>query len=341
MCGGDGELPAVPYQTPKCLLPSPTAASSEGGLVVESFPITWAGYTYSHGKIAYIKGRPPAPVILIQPNYAGAKQFDVDQAAFLAKVGYVGLALDLYKVTPDFTYEDRGLSKPDLRGRSKKEIEQIVQKHFRNALRSMNELLRNPKHWRGLMGAYLEAAQKHPAVTPGLAGSIGYCLGGQCLLEQVRAGHKLQAVVSFHGLLQSRPLVQADVFDASKKLTDEEMAKDIDMAPNVYSKDCKVLIENGDLDEAVPQDSIDQFKKEMDAVGIDWRFNNHARAPHGFALAPGLISSAYVEAADRRSTLSMLSLFAEVWPQYPQYPVESNACGTKLGQYIVVANSKL
>ena len=48
-------------------------------------------------------------------------------------------------------------------------------------------------------------------------------------------------------------------------------------------------------------------------------------------------STAYTEAADRRSTLSMLSLFAEVWPDYPQYAVESNACGTALGQAVVSA----
>ena len=29
------------------------------------------GYTYAYGHIAYIHGRPPAPVILVHPNYAG------------------------------------------------------------------------------------------------------------------------------------------------------------------------------------------------------------------------------------------------------------------------------
>ena len=68
-------------------------------LVVERFPITFEGYTYKHTHIAYVKGRPPAPVILIHPNYAGLKQFDLDVAIFLAKVGYVGLAADEYKET--------------------------------------------------------------------------------------------------------------------------------------------------------------------------------------------------------------------------------------------------
>ena len=30
----------------------------------------------------------------------------------------------------------------------------------------------------------------------------------------------------------------------------------------------------------------------------------------------------------------MLSLFAEIWPQYPQYAVRTNACGTVLGQSV-------
>jgi hypothetical protein len=31
----------------------------------------------------------------------------------------------------------------------------------------------------------------------------------------------------------------------------------------------------------------------------------------------------------------MLSLFAEVWPDYPQHAVPTNACGTVLNQSIV------
>ena len=47
-------------------------------------------------------------------------------------------------------------------------------------------------------------------------------------------------------------------------------------------------------DAAVPTEGdqgIEVWKKEMDDAGIDWRFNNHARTPHGFALAPGVFRS--------------------------------------------------
>ena len=123
--------------------------------------------------------------------------------------------------------------------------------------------------------------------------AIGYCLGGQSLLEQVRDGQNVQAVCSFHGLLHSRPVMpgRADprggFFD---RFTAEEFEADpeIENAENNHNTACKVLIENGDLDEHVPTESMDEFRDEMDAVGIDWRINNHARTPHGFALAPGM-----------------------------------------------------
>ena len=75
--------------------------------MVEDFPITFEGYSYPYGRLCYIKGRPPVPVILVHHNYAGLKQFDVDQACFIARAGYVGLAVDLYQETATFTAEDR------------------------------------------------------------------------------------------------------------------------------------------------------------------------------------------------------------------------------------------
>jgi len=168
-------------------------------------------------------------------------------------------------------------------------------------------------------------------------------LGEKEFLEQVRAGHDLDCVVSFHGLLHSRPQHPTKHDDDPRggyfhRLTPAEFEADTSIvkAPNTYSSRCKVLIENGDLDEHVPQESMEEFGAEMDAAGIDWRVNNHCRTPHGFALDPGMWSTAYHEDADRRSTLSMLSLFAECWPDFPQFPVPVNACGTVLGQSITV-----
>ena len=138
----------------------------------------------------------------------------------------------------------------------------------------MMGLLRNPKHFRGLMAAWLAHARTHSAVHSEFAGSIGYCLGGQSLLEQVRDGQNIQAAVSFHGLLHSRPNPVPPREDERggffERMSKEEFEADpsIDHAPNTYTKGCAVLIENGDSDPHAPTESMDEFKAEMDAAGV-------------------------------------------------------------------------
>ena len=292
MCGPDADPPVVPYKSAAWLELAQAAASGggDGQLVIESVPLEYEGYTYAHSRIVYVRGQAPAPVVLIHPNYAGLKEFDVDQACFLARAGYVGFALDLYKDEAEYRYADRN---PAFKGMGSTVDEATeATKHYAGAFAAMNELLRTPVYWRGLMAAYQAVADAHPAVATGLAGAIGYCFGGQCLLEQVRAGHPLQAVVSFHGLLESRPTHLDDPLGRRKgRLTKEQCAAEFAPAPNAYSIGCKVLIENGDLDDHVPLSSIADFRTEMDGQGIDWRINNHSQTPHGFALAPGVWSA--------------------------------------------------
>ncbi|CAE7519507.1 unnamed protein product [Symbiodinium sp. CCMP2592] len=349
----DGSDDGKSYETQPFFIPKVLKAS--GTLVIERLPLFFEGYTYAYGHIAYIHGRPPSPVILVHPNYAGLKQFDIDQAAFLARAGYVGVAVDLYREREmvgvsdeslEYLFEDRD-PKRDLTffgqssGYMSERQKEKVKRHSAGSFAAMTGLLKTPIVWRALMAAWLDKARCHPAVHRDFAGAIGYCFGGQAVLEQVRAGHSIQAAVTFHGLLHSRPRrvesVRGNGYDG--RMSAEEFAADssIKKAPNVYSTKCKVLIENGDLDDHVPAESVQEFRSEMDAIGIDWRIHTHAQTPHGFALAPGVWSTAYRENADRRSTLSMLQLFAEVWPEFPQPSVPTNACGTVLGQAIRIA----
>jgi dienelactone hydrolase len=291
-------------------------------LVVEKFPVTFEGYTYPHGRIAYVKGRAPRPVVLVHPNYAGLKQFDIDQACFLARAGYVGLAVDSYKESERYKFEDRNPSADD--GAEK------LKRHRTGAFDCMNEVLWAPRFWRDQMGYNLELAFAHPAVARGRAGAIGYCLGGQACLEQLRAGHQLQSIVTFHGLLQSRPMYKDDPYNVMRRLTREEYHREVDVPPTTCTPGCQVVIENGAVDDAVPAASIAEWVAEMDEQKVDWRLNSHSDTPHGWALAPQVTSSKYRENADRRSTRSMLNAFAEAWPDVKQEPVETNACGTLL-----------
>ena len=91
------------------------------------------------------------------------------------------------------------------------------------------------------------------------------------------------------------------------------------------------MIENGANDELVPNESKERFFAEMNEAGVDWVFNHHAHTPHGFALPPTIGPPGRLyEPADRRSTVSMLSLFRELFPQVTQNPVRHNAAGTAI-----------
>eukprot|EP00732_Lithocolla_globosa_P002825 Lithocolla_globosa_v1_NODE_1989_length_2226_cov_3.643943.p1 type:complete len:317 gc:universal NODE_1989_length_2226_cov_3.643943:1036-1986(+) len=300
--------PLTDYKTQSSLQVSPVSSS---GIKLESFPVEFEGFSYQGWLAFQDNDHIQRPVVLVFPNYAGLKQFDKDQAIFLAQLGYVGLAVDLYK-TPY-----------DIRNPSKDAPKEVVAKHVKTAFSEMNRHLRNPKPWRELMGKYLKLARQHPRVHPVYAAAIGYCFGGQCVLELVRGGYQVQGVVSFHGILQSKPnnILKEQGFDSS--IDDAGLI-------NNYNKDCHVLIENGELDELVPYPSVVDFQKEMNSNKIHWRFNNHAQTPHGFALAPGVWSSHYTEMADRMSTLSMISLFCEIFPEFPAAAVSINASGTAL-----------
>lgn len=44
-----------------------TACAAGGGrLIIEPFPLEFEGYLYAHGHIAYVEGRPPAPVVQVR-----------------------------------------------------------------------------------------------------------------------------------------------------------------------------------------------------------------------------------------------------------------------------------
>ena len=168
-------MPKTLYKTPQFLRPSPVSSDSPDIYRLESFPLTFGGYTYE-GWIAYRVGHKPAPLVLVLPNYAGLKQFDKDQAMFMAKLGYIGLAVRLYKEVPGYQKEDRNpipnSKYTDEEGRTGP----VMQAHFQGAFTALQTLLNDPRYWRGLMAEYLNQARTHPAVHHEHAAAIG-CVG--------------------------------------------------------------------------------------------------------------------------------------------------------------------
>ena len=83
---------------------------------------------------------------------------------------------------------------------------------------------------------------------PNRMGAIGYCFRGALVLNMARFGMDLQAVVSFHGALDS-------------------MQK-----PNPGEVKAKILVCHGAADEFIPEEAIVNFKKEMEEASADYEF---------------------------------------------------------------------
>jgi dienelactone hydrolase len=249
---------------------------------------------------------------LVIHNYQGLKGFDVDVAEYLARVGYVGLAIDMYGNDVPADERDFPADTAQIMPFQKQCFEAMVK------LDHDHELLRS------LFDCWIRTGLAEDWVASDSAPSaIGYCFGGMVVIEGVRGGLNLAGVVSFHGLLQTGEDPSASNFGAERPA--------LKPCENRYNTDSVILIENGAEDHLVTAQNRERFFAEMDAADVDWSFHDHAKTPHGFALParlgpPGRLH----EAADRRSTQNMLSLFRELYPDVEQKAVSPNAAGTRI-----------
>ena len=104
--------------------------------------------------------------------------------------------------------------------------------------------------------------------------AIGYCFGGACCMEMVRGGLAVSGVVSFHGVLNSRPIQQ----DLLGKDFDYTM---ISEGRNNPTPNVQVEIHNGALDPYVPLSEQDLFQGEMAASHTRFTFYNYGDTDHG------------------------------------------------------------
>lgn len=186
------------------------------------------------------------------------------RAQMLADAGYVALIADFYGETPPDFAASQALSA---------------------ALKA------DVDTYRARIAAGIAALRAHPAAAGLPLAAIGYCQGGQAVLEAARDGQDLVAVASFHGLL----------------VTDRRADKAI--GP-------RVLVCHGDADPLAPRDHVLAFWEEMDAVGAKWHFHSYAGVRHGFtdpgSDARGLPAIGYDASADRQSWAALMSLLDEV-----------------------------
>jgi len=277
--------------------------------------ISFRGTEYIGYLVAPPKSAGRRPMIMVVHNFQGLKFFDVHQAEYFARVGYVGLAVDLYDRTV-LPLEER------VQPEDKEKLMEWIGKSFQQMVSVDHDF---PKV-RGLMQAWLEAGLKHETVDPSLPpAAIGYCFGGAVVIECARGGLNLGGIVSLHGLLQGgadpNPMKYCQI-ERPPLIT----------CDNVYNKNTVLLVENGVEDELVQPDNIASLIAEFEAAGVDWRFYNHGQGcGHGFALPKSLgLPGCLHEKGDRRATMNMLNMFKEIFPLVPQLPVAHNAAGTSI-----------
>ncbi len=119
----------------------------------------------------------PRPGVLVAHDWTGRRDFATGKAEEMARLGYVGFALDMY---------GKGVfgADGDVEGNS--------------AL--MNPLAGDRAALRARVEAALGALHALEVVDSGKVGAMGYCFGGMCVLELARAGADVAGVISIHGI---------------------------------------------------------------------------------------------------------------------------------------------
>lgn len=222
------------------------------------------GDTALTGRLALPTG-PARGAMVVCPTIANVTPAIERRASMLANAGFVALIADFYgEPVPSFE-----ASRP-LADKLRANVDS-----YRARLSAARSALRNLPEARGLR-----------------LGAVGYCMGGQAVLEMARAGEDLALVASFHGILSTNR-------KADKAITP------------------RVLVCHGDADPMVPRDQVVAFWEEMDAVGANWHFHAYSGVKHGFtdpgSDARGMAAIGYDASADRQSWAALMALCDEVF----------------------------
>ncbi|MCB2065874.1 MAG: dienelactone hydrolase family protein [Erythrobacter sp.] len=226
-------------------------------------PLAYAdGDTALSGLLARPDGAPRGAV-LVFPTIMNPTPAVEDKARALAAAGYLALVADFYGKTPA-SFDDARLFAGEIR-----QAPELFRQRLRASLRAL---------------VRLDEAKDLPLFV------IGFCMGGQAALEMAREGAPVDAVVSFHGLLDTQLPAQPGHVTA------------------------RVLVCHGDADPMVPREQVLKFWQEMDRAGANWHFHSYSGVKHGFTnpYPSENPATGYDASADRQSWAAMFALFDEL-----------------------------
>lgn len=122
----------------------------------------------------------PRPGVLVVHDWSGRNTHAEERAVRLAKMGYIGFALDMY---------GKGIS-----GKNNEEKNKLASPFF-----SDRNLVKHR------MTLALNTLKQQPQVDVNNIAVMGFCFGGLCALDLARADTALKAAISFHGILAAPP----------------------------------------------------------------------------------------------------------------------------------------
>ncbi|HEY0660466.1 MAG TPA: dienelactone hydrolase family protein [Lysobacter sp.] len=179
------------------------------------------------------------PGLVMVPNWMGVRDLAVDRAREIAGDDYVVLVADVYG--------------KDVRPKDKAEAKAQVMKTYADGGATL----------RKRVAAAVDALKAQAGDAPldaSKLGALGFCFGGNAVLELARTGADLAGVVSIHGGLDT-------------------------YLPTEGKIRTPVLVLNGAADTSVPDEQIVGFEKEMDVAGADWQLVDFGGARHCFSQA--------------------------------------------------------
>lgn len=194
--------------------------------------------TALHGFLARPAGAGPHPAALVMHDALGISTTAKQRARDLAALGYVALVTDMYGGPPESA---GGLP---------------LGKAERGA--QFAALQAEPALFRSRIVSAFETLRGIPGVDAARIGAIGFCFGGQCVLELARSGADAKGVVSFHGLLTSRQPAEAGVVKV------------------------RMLVLTGAKDPFAPPADVQAFQAEMAEAGGDWQMTVYGEGWHAF-----------------------------------------------------------
>lgn len=210
------------------------------------------------------------PAILVIPEWWGLNDYAKYRVRELASMGYIAMAADMFgdgkiAVNPQ---EAQEFTKP---------------------------FYADPNLAKSRTDVALMKLKTYSVADVSNMAAIGYCFGGNCVLNAAKLGADLKGVVSFHGGLGGAP--------ANKKLLK-----------------AKILVCNGAADKFVSEQSISEFRHSLDSIGANYIFKSYANATHAFTNPASTETGKkfnmpieYNEAADKASWNDMKVFFASLF----------------------------